>query len=119
MVERDQQTIAQYVAYGALPQNFNMQDYPRVLEAAEQMRLDLVKTDSLRSLLFIGIGLIALMAFTRGKLSRKVTIGIIGVAVLVDLFTTDRRYLHDDSFVAPLGNVDPNDEHGDGTCLSC
>lgn len=25
----------------------------------------------------------------------------------------------DDCFVTPLGNVDPNDEHGVGTCLSC
>lgn len=102
MGERDQQTIAQYVAYGMLPQDFNIQNYPSVLQAVEQMRLSLIKTDSLRSLLFIGIALIALVAFSRGKFSRKVTIGIVGVAVLADLFTADRRYLNHDSFVAPV-----------------
>ncbi|MBD5362046.1 MAG: YfhO family protein [Bacteroides sp.] len=102
MGERDQQTIAQYMAYGALPQNFNIQDYPSVLQAAEQMRLDLVKTDSLRSLLFIGIALISLLGFMRGKISRKVAVAIIGVAVLTDLFTADRRYLNHDSFVEPV-----------------
>ncbi|MDE6536096.1 MAG: YfhO family protein [Muribaculaceae bacterium] len=102
MGERDQQTIAQYVAYGMLPEGFNMQDYPTVLQAAQKMRLDLVEADSLRSFLFIGIALIALVGFSRGKISRNVTIGIVGVAVLVDLFTADRRYLNHDAFVAPV-----------------
>ncbi len=102
MGERDQSIISQYVAYGALPQGFNMQDYPSVLNAVNEMRLDMVKTDSLRSFLFIGIALIALMAFSRGKISRKIAVGIVGVAVLVDLFTADQRYLNHDSFVEPV-----------------
>lgn len=102
MGERDQQTIAQYVAYGALPQEFNIMDFPSVLQAAESMRLGLVKADSLRSFLFIGVALLALGAFCRGKLSRRYLIAIIGVAVLLDLFTADRRYLNHDSFVEPV-----------------
>lgn len=105
MGERDQQTIAQYVAYGALPQNFNIADYPAVLQAAEQMRLQLVKTDSLRSFLFIAIALIALVAFCRGKIGRRYAVAIVGIAVLVDLFTADRRYLNHDSFTAPVADA--------------
>ncbi len=102
MGERDQQTLAQYIAYGALPQDFNMFDYPSVLQAVEQMRLELVKTDALRSFLFIAIALIALISFCRGKLRAPYAVAIVGVAVLVDLFSADRRYLNHDSFVAPV-----------------
>lgn len=102
MGERDQQIIAQYVAYGALPQDFNMFDYPSVLQAVEQMRLQLVKTDALRSFLFIAIALIALVYFCRGKIKAPYAVAIVGVAVLVDLFSADRRYLNHDSFVAPV-----------------
>ena len=102
MGERDQQTIAQYVAYGILPQDFNMFDYPSVLQAVEQMRLQLVKTDALRSFLFIAVALIALISFSRGKLRASYAVAIVGVAVLIDLFSADRRYLNHDSFVAPV-----------------
>lgn len=102
MGERDQQTIAQYVAYGALPADFNIGDYPSVLQAAEQMRLSLVRADSLRSFLFLAVGLIALAAWMRNKLSRRWTLAIVGVAVIADLFSADKRYLNHDSFVAPL-----------------
>lgn len=102
MGERDQQTIAQYVAYGILPQDFNMFDYPSVLQAVEQMRLQLVKTDALRSFLFIAVALIALISFCRGKLRASYAVAIVGVAVLIDLFSADRRYLNHDSFVAPV-----------------
>lgn len=105
MGERDQQTIAQYVAYGALPQDFNIADYPAVLQAAEQMRLQLVKTDALRSFLFIAVGLLALVAFSRGKLGARYAVAIVGLAVLVDLFTADRRYLNHDSFTAPAAET--------------
>lgn len=102
MGERDQQTIAQYVAYGILPQDFNIFDYPSVLQAVEQMRLQLVKTDALRSFLFIAVALIALISFCRGKLRASYAVAIVGVAVLIDLFSADRRYLNHDSFVAPV-----------------
>ncbi len=102
MGERDSQTIAQYVAYGVLPQDFNIADYPSVLQAAKSLRLSMVESDSLRSFLFIAVALAVLVAFANGKMSRKVAVGIIGVAVLLDLFTADRRYLNHDSFVAPV-----------------
>lgn len=105
MGERDQQTIAQYVAYGVLPQDFNIADYPAVLQAAEQMRLGLVKADSLRSFLFIAVALIALVAYCRGGLKARYAVAVVGVAVLVDLFTADRRYLNHDSFVAPVASA--------------
>lgn len=99
MGERDQQTIAQYVAYGMLPEGFNMLDYPAVLQTAQSLRESMVKTDALRSLLFIlaGGGVIAM--WCRDKLKMKWCMGVVGVLIAADLYTADKRYLSSESFV--------------------
>lgn len=98
LCERDLQTVQQYVAYGVLPADFSIQQFPSVLSAVESMRLAMVKADALRSLMFLAVGALALWFFSSGKLKQTWAVAIVGVAVLTDLYTVDKRYLDHDSF---------------------
>lgn len=98
--ERDEMTIMQYINAGALPQDFNIIQYPTVLQAVESMRTAMVKTDSLRSLLFIAVGFGAMWLMAKKTLKPAWALAIVGVAIGIDLFTADKRYLNSASFTA-------------------
>lgn len=99
--ERDLQTIGQYISAGAIPQDFNITLYPAVLQAVESMREAAVRADALRSLMFIVAAFATLIFMAKGTLKPAVALAIIGIAVGIDLFTADKRYLNSESFTAP------------------
>ncbi len=104
MGERDKAVIEQYIAMGMLPAGFDMTFYPSVLRAVEDMRLDAISSDCWRSLLLLAVGAGALWMLIAGKAKASVVMAIVGVAVVADLYTADKRYLNSDSFVpAPSG----------------
>ena len=103
--ERDQSIINMYVAYQQLPEGFRLQDYPTVYEAVESMRLGLVRADALRSLVLLAVAFLALMMWSRGKLRKAWAVAIVGIAVLVDLYGADKRYLSTESFTAPVASA--------------
>ncbi len=74
---------------------------PRIYGAVESLRLAMVSSDALRSFFFIGLGFIALLMFTLKKLPLKVTVAIVGVLVLADLYSVNKRYLNHESFCTP------------------
>lgn len=91
-----------------------MYDYslsnPTTFEAVKTLRLGLVRSDALRSLLFLALGFVFLLWYGRGKgagVRRPVAIGAIGLLVLIDLYGTDKRYVSHASFGPPAG-----DSHG-------
>lgn len=98
--ERDVQTIGQYISAGALPGDFNIAMYPAVLQAVESMRVGAVRADALRSLAFLCAGCLPLFFMARGSLKPAAALAIVGLAVGLDLFTADKRYLNSDSFTA-------------------
>ncbi|MDE6229380.1 MAG: YfhO family protein [Muribaculaceae bacterium] len=98
--ERDVQTIGQYISAGALPGDFNIAMYPAVLQAVESMRVGAVRADALRSLAFLCVGCLPLFFMARGSLKPAAALAIVGIAVGLDLFTADKRYLNSDSFTA-------------------
>ncbi|MDE5660138.1 MAG: YfhO family protein [Muribaculaceae bacterium] len=98
MGERDEMTIAQYIYAGALPQDFNILNYPTVLQAVESMRHATLSSDALRSAAFIAVAGIAMLLTMRGALKPSVALAVIGVATTVDLYTADKRYLNSASF---------------------
>ncbi|MCM1310023.1 MAG: YfhO family protein [Bacteroides sp.] len=98
--ERDEMVIGQYVNAGALPRDFNILAYPAVLQAVEAMRAAALKADALRSLLFIAVAFIALWLMINKKLKAAPALAIVGIAIGIDLFTADKRYLNSDSFTA-------------------
>lgn len=77
-------------------------------QAIERLRLGLVRSDSIRSLIFIAMGFAALLAAVKGKLGRGVSVATVGVLVLIDLYMVDKRYVDHGNFLAanPYESVD-------------
>lgn len=98
--ERDEMTILQYMQARALPQDFDIAQYPAVLQAVESMRTATLKADALRSLLFIAVAFCALWFMARKQLTPAWALAIVGVAIGLDLYTADKRYLNSDSFTS-------------------
>jgi hypothetical protein len=65
-------------------------------ESLAQVRANILRTDALRSLLFAAIGLALIFLLDRKKLPVPVAIAILGIAILVDSYAVDRRYLNED-----------------------
>jgi hypothetical protein len=66
-------------------------------------RKHLLESDSLRSLVFIIMASGAILAFMYDKLRKEYAVAIIGVLILFDLWTVDRRYLNSDNFENQAG----------------
>ena len=63
-------------------------------------RMALLRSDSWRSLFLILLAAVAIWLYNNEKLKKGgIVIAIIGVLVLVDLWSVDRRYLYEDNFV--------------------
>ena len=63
-------------------------------------RKSLMLSDSLRTLALIAIATGGLVAFLRGKISKYLLYGVIGVLVLFDVWSVGQRYLNKDTFVS-------------------
>lgn len=69
-----------------------------IAKALIQDRIDMEKADAIRSMIFILIAFGTLWAFIKQKISVQVLSIIFFVAVLVDMWQVDKRYLKDTSF---------------------
>ncbi|MBK0381397.1 hypothetical protein I5M32_00365 [Pedobacter sp. SD-b] len=63
-------------------------------------RISLFRADAFRSLIFIVLGIGALWALINKKITKPLGLIIIGVIILVDLWSVDKRYLNDTKFVS-------------------
>ena len=71
-----------------------------IFSALASDRAHLFAADSWRSFIFILLAAAAIWLYNNDKIKKKgILMAIIGVMVLVDLWTVDRRYLSDDNFV--------------------
>ncbi|MGB0918597.1 MAG: hypothetical protein ACPGU4_13470, partial [Flavobacteriales bacterium] len=70
-----------------------------LLDALQEDRAGLVKSDALRSLVFILLTAALLFVFQMNKIKANMAALIIAVLVLVDLWNVDQRYLSEDDFV--------------------
>ena len=70
-----------------------------ILANLGEMRGALVSADALRSFIIICIGCALLWFYMAGKLRQSLTIAGITVLCLADMWTVNKRYLHDDQFV--------------------
>lgn len=62
-------------------------------------RAAIAKADAWRSLLFVAIGYAIIWAFITKKMNAQFAFGLLGFAVLIDMWQVDRRYLNDANFV--------------------
>lgn len=83
---------------GATARQFSLQN-PAIFSAVESLRLGLISSDALRSFVIVGLGFVLTAAYMRRKLSLALTVAGLGVIVLGDLYTINKRYVSHESFV--------------------
>lgn len=72
-----------------------------LIDALKADRIDLLRSDSIRSLVFIALAFGTLWFFIKGKIKSNYAMGILGLLVLIDLWGVDKRYLNDADFSKP------------------
>jgi hypothetical protein len=87
---------ARYIASG----------YPaEMFDAIRLDRQEMLRNDSFRSLVFILLGAAVLLGFYLKKLKPAYSIAILGVLIIADMWTVNRRYLNNENFV-PISKVE-------------
>jgi len=66
----------------------------------EMARIHIFRLDTIRSFLFITLGCGALLLFVYNKINKNIFIAALGILVLVDMWSIDKRYLNDDNFTS-------------------
>src|SRR5690606_21657410 len=64
-------------------------------------RIDLARIDAIRTLIFIGLAIGLIWLFIKNRLKATSFIVVLGVLILIDMWSVDRRYLNKDNFVEP------------------
>ncbi|MCC9168018.1 hypothetical protein [Pontibacter harenae] len=81
---------------GAMDQQLMQAQYP--IDAIRADREAAMRSDALRSLIFILLAAAALYFFVKNKLSATIAVAAVGALILVDLWTVNKRYLNNDDF---------------------
>ena len=77
-----------------------------ILSNLAEMRAAMVSADALRSFIIIVIGCVLLWLYYSGKLRKSLVIAGIAILCVVDMWSVNKRYLHDDQFVPRSAQVD-------------
>lgn len=85
--------------------NFPETDRALFLNGLESARIAIFKADAMRTFLFIATAGAVMYIYSLGKLNKNFMLGILGVLVLVDLWTVDKRFLNNENFV-PKSQMD-------------
>jgi hypothetical protein len=98
--------------------SFTAENHPQMIQALTQMlennsgiaqniasalvadRADIARADALRSVLFIVIGYGLVWAFLNKKLNVQTAVILLGIAIMVDMWQVDRRYLNNSNFAS-------------------
>lgn len=78
-----------------------------LIEAVKTDRKILLRNDAFRSFIFIFIGATAIWLFLKEKLKTNYLIIIIGLLILIDLWTVDKRYVNNEQFVKQKAIKEP------------
>jgi len=79
-------------------QDANLANNGWPIDALQTDRAGLLSADAWRSFTFITLTFGVMWMFLKNKISSKYVILIVGVLVLVDMWTVNKRYLNDDNF---------------------
>ena len=74
-------------------------EQPEIFEAIKADRIKVMKSDAVRSLLFVLFSAISLWLFHAGKLKEKIALLVIGALILFDLGGVDRRSVNQENFI--------------------
>ena len=78
-----------------------------LLANLEEVRVSIFTSDAWRSFFIIIIGVAVLFLYAGRKLNAKVTLAVITVLCLVDMWDVNKRYLYDEQFVAKGTEMKP------------
>lgn len=70
----------------------------KMTNALVQDRIDIARTDALRSFLFVLIAFGIVWAFITKKMNAQLAFGLLAFAVLIDMWQVDKRYLNNNNF---------------------
>ena len=70
----------------------------KMTNALVQDRIDIARTDALRSFLFVCIAFGIVWAFITKKMNAQLAFGLLALAVLIDMWKVDKRYLNNNNF---------------------
>lgn len=87
----DELTIATYLSELSI-------DNPANIKAIESLRYGMVRADGWRSLIFLVLGMGAVVLLCQGDKRQKWGIAAIAILVVIDLFNVNKRYVSSDSF---------------------
>ena len=73
-----------------------------ILSNLAEMRAAMVSADALRSFIIIVIGCVLLWLYYSGKLRKSLVIAGIAILCVVDMWSVNKRYLHDDPVLPRL-----------------
>lgn len=92
--------LAQGFSFTGGPQDDSLsQQNPTLFEAMISDRKSLFQKDWIRTLFFTAAGMGVLLLWAMKKTSREISLGILGLLVLADLWTLDKRFLNSDNFI--------------------
>lgn len=70
-----------------------------LVEAIRADREALLTTDTIRSLIFVGLTAVVLWLFLKEKLKQSVAFIVLAMLIVIDLVGVDRRYVNEEAFV--------------------
>jgi len=107
-----------YVSTAELSALSSLNEQSRMLLTGmlEDVRVAIFTADAWRSFAIVAIGLAFLLLYKAGKLKANVTLVLCAALCLVDLWSVDKRYLNDGSFITPkalntVAEKSPADEY--------
>jgi hypothetical protein len=91
--------------------NYYLESYgPGFVDALKEDRMTLYSADLLRSGFFIVITFGILWLFIKNKLAQNTTLIIVGILMIFDLFSVDKKYVSAKDFVSPVEIAAPFQE---------
>ena len=91
----------------ALQQAIPQEQLTPLLMNLEEVRMSIFTSDAWRSCIIILIGVGFLIAYAAGKLNAKLTVSLLLVLCLADMWGINKRYLYDGQFVAKGTEMQP------------
>ena len=91
----------------ALQSAFPQDQLAPLLLNLEEIRTAIFTSDAWRSFIIIIIGVALLIGYTTDRLKANVTVGLIALLCLVDMWDVNKRYLYDEQFVAKGTEMQP------------
>lgn len=70
----------------------------KIANALIEDRISIARADAIRSFIFIAIGFVLVWAFITKKMNMQLAFGLLTLAVLIDMWQVDRRYLNNSNF---------------------